>query len=571
MNYEDGGNVKFCQVHQLFIGPLFLFNTFAYKVIFLKLRVEKSDLNEGLMAFEGAVGPNETFVEKINYEDITILKPIGKGSFGVVYKAEWKNKEVAVKLIETEAEKASFKVELKQLSRVRHPNIVKLYGACTEKPVGLVMEYAEGGSLYNFLHSQPLKRYTAGHAMSWALQCAKGVEYLHTMNPPLIHRDLKPPNLLLVKGGTVLKICDFGTACDKKTYMTNNKGSATWMAPEVFESSKYTEKCDVYSWGIILWEVITREKNPYKGIQSTAYTIMWAVHKGVRPPLIINCPPPIEKLITKCWDKDLEVRPSISEVVRIMELLLPYFSGYDEPITSEEEDSSINEGSQEQDYDYSNEFDDDELPEEIIPDSYIEQLRESKKLNLNIYEKVPNLMSQLSIQIDEDVGWDDKNGLDLACALPTGDDNIREGPSLEDKKEGGSANSKEPGLPPSGLFQNEGRKPNHDLDVYQTMLDPQLRPIPPDPTSERSVEIYKEHTRSAQEYFKVQTEIALLAKSLDELSERLSVSTEKEQQDIHRLENEKENLIKLKESLKEQIKARQQQISENQLIHTHPT
>lgn len=85
--------------------------------------------------------------------------------------------------------------------------------------------------------------YHSGHAISWAWQCARGVEYLHNMKPkPLIHRDLKSPNLLLVQKGLVLKICDFGTACDKQTVMTNNKGSAAWMAPEVFEG-KYLENC----------------------------------------------------------------------------------------------------------------------------------------------------------------------------------------------------------------------------------------------------------------------------------------------------------------------------------------
>ncbi len=85
---------------------------------------------------------------------------------------------------------------------------------------------------------QPRLEYKAAHAMSWALQTARGVAYLHGMQPtPLIHRDLKPPNLLLISGGTVLKICDFGTACDKHTYMTNGKGSAAWMAPEVFQGS----------------------------------------------------------------------------------------------------------------------------------------------------------------------------------------------------------------------------------------------------------------------------------------------------------------------------------------------
>lgn len=143
----------------------------------------------------------------------------------------------------------------------------------------LVMEFAEGGSLYNVLHCNPKPHYSAAHAMSWARQCADGVAYLHAMQPkPLIHRDLKPPNLLLVDSGRTLKICDFGTVTVKATLMTDNKGSAAWMAPEVFEGPTYTEKCDVFSWAIILWEVLSREQ-PFKDL-GAAYVIMWKVHKG---------------------------------------------------------------------------------------------------------------------------------------------------------------------------------------------------------------------------------------------------------------------------------------------------
>ncbi|KAF5919876.1 hypothetical protein HPG69_014240 [Diceros bicornis minor] len=261
-----------------------------------------------------------------------LTQVVGRGAFGVVCKAKWRAKDVAIKQIESESERKAFIVELRQLSRVNHPNIVKLYGACLN-PVCLVMEYAEGGSLYNVLHgAEPLPYYTAAHAMSWCLQCSQGVAYLHSMQPKaLIHRDLKPPNLLLVAGGTVLKICDFGTACDIQTHMTNNKGSAAWMAPEVFEGSNYSEKCDVFSWGIILWEVITRRK-PFDEIGGPAFRIMWAVHNGTRPPLIKNLPKPIESLMTRCWSKDPSQRPSMEEIVKIMTHLMRYFPGADEPL-----------------------------------------------------------------------------------------------------------------------------------------------------------------------------------------------------------------------------------------------
>lgn len=130
---------------------------------------------------------------------------------------------------------------------------------------------------------------------------------------PLIHRDLKSPNLLLIDGGRALKICDFGTVTVQATMMTNNKGSAAWMAPEVFAGTSYTEKCDIYSWGIILWECLAREL-PFKNFESVC-SIMWSVYSGHRPPLLEGCDPVIEKLMTACWDKSPLVRPSMAQVV----------------------------------------------------------------------------------------------------------------------------------------------------------------------------------------------------------------------------------------------------------------
>ncbi|CAL4103423.1 unnamed protein product, partial [Meganyctiphanes norvegica] len=192
------------------------------------------------------------------------------------------------------------------------------------------------------LHNSPLTQYNLAHGMSWLLQCARAVAYLHAQPRPLLHRDLKPPNLLLTKGAKVLKLCDFGTACELSTVMTDNRGSAAWMAPEVFEGQLYTEKCDVYSWGIILWEVLTR-RVPFHDL-GLAVRIMWAVHQKQRPPLVHGSPKIIENLMTRCWDHVQDNRPRMDEVIESVQFISKYLKGCDEPIINpppHSDDSSI--------------------------------------------------------------------------------------------------------------------------------------------------------------------------------------------------------------------------------------
>ncbi|XP_045110915.1 mitogen-activated protein kinase kinase kinase 7-like isoform X6 [Portunus trituberculatus] len=285
-------------------------------------------------------GPIEN-CEEIEANDIHLLESIGKGSFGVVYKAVWRELMVAVKKVETESEVNEFYNEVQQLAKVQHENIIHLYGACTSGLYKcLVIEFADGGSLYHLLHNSPNTQYNLAHGISWLFQCAKAVSYLHSIQPrPLLHRDLKPPNLLLTKGAKVLKVCDFGTACELSTIMSDNRGSAAWMAPEVFEGKLYTEKCDVYSWGIILWEVVTR-RVPFEDL-GLAVRIMWAVHQRQRPPLITGCPKLLETLMKRCWDHNQARRPRMEEVVEKMCLVTRFLKGADEPISNPPSDDSI--------------------------------------------------------------------------------------------------------------------------------------------------------------------------------------------------------------------------------------
>ncbi|CAL4127209.1 unnamed protein product, partial [Meganyctiphanes norvegica] len=272
-------------------------------------------------------------IQEIFLQDLYLQQSIGKGSFGVIYKGTWKGLTVAVKKVETELQNTAFLNEITQLSRVSHENIIHLYGACAGLHNLIIVEYADGGSLYQLLHNSPLTQYNLAHAVSWLLQCAKAVAYLHSFQPrPILHRDLKSPNLLLMNGAKMIKLCDFGTACEFSTVMSDNRGSAAWMAPEVFEGTMYSEKCDVYSWGILLWEVLTR-RVPFQDL-GLAVRIMWAVHQRQRPPLIRGCPKPIENIMKRCWDHDHARRPHMEEILEIFQTIFRFLKGVDIPIAN---------------------------------------------------------------------------------------------------------------------------------------------------------------------------------------------------------------------------------------------
>ncbi|CAL5011057.1 unnamed protein product [Urochloa humidicola] len=273
--------------------------------------------------------PTETLQ---NYEEWTmdlgklhLGMPFAQGAFGKLYRGTYNGMDVAIKLLErpeADPEKAQlleqqFVQEVMMLSTLRHPNIVKFVGACRKPLVWcIVTEYAKGGSLKNFLSRRQNRSVPLKLAVKQALDVARGMAYVHGLG--FIHRDLKSDNLL-ISGDKSIKIADFGVArIEVKTEgMTPETGTYRWMAPEMIQHRPYNQKVDVYSFGIVLWELVTGSV-PFANM--TAVQAAFAVvNKGVRPTIPHDCLPALGEIMTRCWDANPEVRPPFTEIVRMLE------------------------------------------------------------------------------------------------------------------------------------------------------------------------------------------------------------------------------------------------------------
>ncbi|XP_064549183.1 mitogen-activated protein kinase kinase kinase 7 [Drosophila montana] len=252
----------------------------------------------------------------INFDDIILGDEISKGSFMQVYKAKWLTKDVAVKKVYINSNN-SMQRGTKQLFRANHENIIFLHGTSIQFPtVYLVMEYVDGGSFYNFLHIEQTK-YELEHVINWALQIAKGIGYLH--DQAMVHRDIRPFSILLCDKHRCVKIYEFSCVRDLDTTMSSNVGDAAHMAPEVFNNVKYTEKCDVYSFAITLWEMLSRKK-PFEKYCNNL-TICRKVETGERPSLDelqFHCPDKIQELMTDCWSPDPDKRSSMKDIIDVL-------------------------------------------------------------------------------------------------------------------------------------------------------------------------------------------------------------------------------------------------------------
>lgn len=269
---------------------------------------------------------NEAFLElesfRFNHEDFEIQKKIGSGGFADVFLGYQKStgKIVAIKKLHSSKFTAHhfemFKREIKIESSLKHFAILPFIGIVVEPPFYIVTEYMSGNSLFSRIHDRrnPL---SPTKLTIIALGVAYGLLHMHSLN--MLHRDIKSLNILL-NADDYPMICDFGMSrsfCAGNDQLTGGIGTAQWMAPEVMASRPYTEKADVYSYGIMLWEMLTSDY-PFRGLRDVQVTVS-VMQNDIRPIIPQDCPPKLSQLIQKCWAREPETRPNFATIVKAFE------------------------------------------------------------------------------------------------------------------------------------------------------------------------------------------------------------------------------------------------------------
>ncbi|KAL8170638.1 hypothetical protein V2J09_022442 [Rumex salicifolius] len=262
----------------------------------------------------------------IYWEELQLGEEVGQGSYAVVYRGLWNGSDVAIKVfLENEYNEGTllgYKKEIDIMRRLRHPNVLLFMGACySHERLAIVTEFLPRGSLFKTLHRSnqvlDIKR-----RLRMALDVARGMNYLHRRNPPILHRDLKSSNLLVDKNWTV-KVGDFGLSRLKHATLLSTRsglGTPQWMAPEILRNEPSNEKSDVFSFGVILWELMTvsipwNDLNPIQVVGVVGF-----MDRRLDMPEGLD--PRIASLITDCWQSKPEQRPSFQDIIHRMTGLL---------------------------------------------------------------------------------------------------------------------------------------------------------------------------------------------------------------------------------------------------------
>jgi tRNA A-37 threonylcarbamoyl transferase component Bud32/uncharacterized cupredoxin-like copper-binding protein len=268
-------------------------------------------------------------LEEVALEGGSSAKPVGDGAFGVVYKGTYRGQDVAVKMLKMqdmpEEMLDEFDREVDLMNKLRHKNIVQFIGA--SKVVGrfaLITEFVQNGNVSQYVMKASKVNYSL--KLRVALDTAQAMLFLHENH--ILHRDLKLDNLLCVSTDpddpVVAKLTDFGTsrAVSEKNSNSYTVGIGTpiYMAPEILAKNPYDTKCDVYSYGVMLW-VLYCQKEPYQHIEHS-WEIARFIIEGNREKVPKDCPAEYAHLIEECWAQDPDQRPDFQHIVERLEKML---------------------------------------------------------------------------------------------------------------------------------------------------------------------------------------------------------------------------------------------------------
>jgi len=265
---------------------------------------------------------------KIPYSELQMGKKIGAGGFGVVYKGRWRDQDVAIKQLLREealnpAQVEEFHREATLMVTIKpHQNVLKLLGVCMEpeNPLAIVTEFCELGSLRDLLDKKDTQ-ISFLQVIKIAGDIAKGMQHLH--QEKIYHRDLSARNILVSdsKYGWVCKVADFGLSrtvaeAAQEGTTKSDTGPLKWMAPESLLKKKYSSKSDAWSFGVTLWEILTREE-PYPDLDNVN-AASHVMHKGLKLKPPENCPVKLAELMNKCFETDPEKRPDFKDIIKIL-------------------------------------------------------------------------------------------------------------------------------------------------------------------------------------------------------------------------------------------------------------
>ena len=330
LSLRDGGGIKHYRIRTLDNGGFYIANRISFQTLqelVTHYMMDSDGLAQRLtMPCSRANKPMTTGLSyrdewEIDRTTIVLQRKLGQGNFGEVWAGVWNGTTpVAVKTLKPDTmEVKDFVQEAQVMKKIHHPNLLQLYAVCTiGEPIYIVTELMKFGSLLEYLKHGEGKNVTLHQMIDISSQIASGMTYLEAHS--YIHRDLAARNIL-VGEGNVCKVADFGLARVIKEDIYNpregTKFPIKWTAPEAALYNRFTIKSDVWSFGILIAEILTRGAMPYVGM--TNRQVLEAVDRGYRMPPPEGCPDPLYKIMLTCWKHEPEDRPTFESLKNLLE------------------------------------------------------------------------------------------------------------------------------------------------------------------------------------------------------------------------------------------------------------